>query len=124
VLSPDGTESLTVLHRQMWDLDETRPGQGRRPPAGIPDTRESIWISFVPLAAVKGDFGALILWTQHRFLAGGPEFAFEELKTAGDRPSGLRSGLLDGHRNRRRRALPLLRMADSRIGVARIDGPF
>ena len=31
-------ESLAVLHRPMWDLDETRLGQGRRPPAGMPDS--------------------------------------------------------------------------------------
>jgi predicted GH43/DUF377 family glycosyl hydrolase len=85
VLSPDGTESLAVLHRPMWDLDETRLGQGKRPPVGIPDSRESIWISFVPLAAAKGNLGALTLWTQHRYLAG-PEFAFEELKIGGGPP--------------------------------------
>ena len=188
VQSPDGTESLAVLHRPMWDLDETRLGQGKRPPAGIPDTRESIWISFVPLAAVQADLGALTLWTQHRFLAG-PEFAFEELKIGGGPPPrrvpegwlvfhhGVTGVLVRGFAQQQhvsyaagamildadrpwqvnsRTSTPMLEpetpdersgivpnvvfptaietvdgmpylfygMADSRIGVARIDGPF
>jgi predicted GH43/DUF377 family glycosyl hydrolase len=88
VTAPDGTPSLAVLHRPMWDLGETRPGEGDRPPAGIPDTRHSIWISFVPLAAVQEDLGALAFWRQHRFLAG-PQFDFEELKIGGG-PAPLR----------------------------------
>jgi predicted GH43/DUF377 family glycosyl hydrolase len=85
VPAPDGVLSLAVLHRPMWDLDEIHLGQGRRPPAGIPDSRDSIWISFVPLSAVQGDLGALTSWQQHRFLAG-PEFAYEELKIGGGPP--------------------------------------
>ena len=85
VLAPDGTESLAVLHRPMWDLDETSPGQGERPPAWLPDARHSIWISFVPLAAAQADLAALTLWQGHRYLAG-PEFAFEELKIGGGPP--------------------------------------
>ncbi len=79
---PDGTRCLAVLHRPMWNLDEIRPGQGKRPPAGVPDDRESIWMSFVPLAAVEADLGALTRWSQHRYLAG-PQFAYEELKIGG-----------------------------------------
>ncbi len=88
VTAPDGTLSLAALHRPMWDLDETRLGQGRRPPPGVPDPRDSIWISFLPLAAAQADLGALTLWSQHRFLAG-PEFAFEEVKIGGG-PAPLR----------------------------------
>ncbi|HET6302733.1 glycosidase [Microbacterium sp.] len=85
VTAPDGTTALAVLHRPMWDLGETKPGQGIRVPAGVEDTRQSIWISFVPLAAVAADIAALTLWEQHRFVAG-PEFAFEELKIGGGPP--------------------------------------
>ena len=85
VTAPDGTESLAVLHRPMWDLGETRPGQGVRLPAGIEDARQLIWISYIPLAAVREDLSALTLWGQHRFLAG-PEFPFEELKIGGGPP--------------------------------------
>jgi hypothetical protein len=85
VRAPDGVLSLAVLHRPMWDLDEVHPGQGRRPPPGIPDSRDSIWISFVSLSAVQKDLGALTSWQQHRFVAG-PEFAYEELKIGGGPP--------------------------------------
>ena len=82
VHAPDGTISLAVLHRPMWDLDETRLGQGRRPPAGLPDPRDGIWISFVPLAAAAADLGRLTGWQQHRYVAG-PEFPYEKVKIGG-----------------------------------------
>ncbi len=85
VTAPDGTESLAVLHRPMWDLGETKPGQGVRVPAGVEDERQSIWISYVPLSAVREDLGALALWEQHRFVAG-PQFPFEEVKIGGGPP--------------------------------------
>jgi predicted GH43/DUF377 family glycosyl hydrolase len=88
VVAPDGTESLAVLHRPMWDLDEISLGQGRQPPPGLAEQRDSIWISFVPLAAVQHDLGALTRWSQHRFVAG-PEFPFETLKIGGG-PAPLR----------------------------------
>ncbi|WP_345751303.1 glycoside hydrolase family 130 protein [Microbacterium rhizophilus] len=85
VTAPDGTKALAVLHRPMWDLGETKPGQGVRVPAGITDERQSIWISYVPLGAVRADLANLALWEQHRFVAG-PEFPFEELKIGGGPP--------------------------------------
>ncbi len=88
VTSPAGVESLAVLHRPMWDLDEIRPGQGVVLPRGLTDERHSIWISYVPLASVLEDVGNLVHWREHRFLAG-PEYAFEELKIGGG-PAPLR----------------------------------
>ncbi|MEJ3405806.1 glycosidase [Rathayibacter sp. YIM 133350] len=85
VTGPDGAPSLAVLHRPMWNLEETRPGQGVRVPPGLPDARESIWISYVALDAVRADIGALTFWRHHRFLAG-PEYPFEELKIGGGPP--------------------------------------
>ncbi|MFI8633320.1 glycosidase [Microbacterium sp. NPDC077663] len=85
VTSPDGREALAVLHRPMWDLGETKPGQGVRVPAGVEDERQSIWISYIPLEAVREDLSALTLWEQHRFVAG-PEFPFEALKIGGGPP--------------------------------------
>lgn len=85
VTAPDGTEALAVLHRPMWDLGETKPGQGVRLPAGIQDPRQSIWISYVPLEAVRADLSNLTLWEQHRFVAG-PQFPFEEVKIGGGPP--------------------------------------
>ncbi|MCU1447173.1 glycosidase [Cryobacterium sp.] len=88
VTAPDGVESFAVLHRPMWDLDETKDGEGIRVPAGVTDQRQSIWISYVPVADAVADVSALTLWRGHRFLAG-PEFAFEELKIGGG-PAPLR----------------------------------
>ncbi|MFJ6678257.1 glycosidase [Microbacterium sp. NPDC091382] len=85
VTAPDGREALAVLHRPMWDLGETKPGQGVRVPAGVDDERQSIWISYIPLDAVREDLAALTLWEQHRFVAG-PEFPFEALKIGGGPP--------------------------------------
>ena len=88
VTAPDGVESFAVLHRPMWDLGETRPGEGIRVPAGTTDQRQSIWISYVPVADALADLSALTFWRGHRFLAG-PEYAFEELKIGGG-PAPLR----------------------------------
>src|SRR4051794_25067801 len=88
VTAPDGTPSYAMLHRPMWDLGETRPGEGVRLPAGVTDARQSIWISYVPVEAVERDLTELTRWTRHRFLAG-PEFDFEEVKIGGG-PAPLR----------------------------------
>ena len=85
VIGPDGVESFAALHRPMWDIGETVPGQGSRPPAGVADDRQSIWISYVPVAAVEADIRSLVLWRDHRFVAG-PEFPFEALKIGGGPP--------------------------------------
>lgn len=85
VTAPDGTESLAVMHRPMWDLDEVKLGQGVQAPSSITEQRMSIWISYVPLADVLEDLSALTLWGQHRFLAG-PEHPFEALKIGGGPP--------------------------------------
>ncbi|CAL4858650.1 glycosidase [Microbacterium sp. MM2322] len=85
VTAPDGREALAVLHRPMWDLGETKPGQGVRVPAGVDDERQSIWISYIPLEDVREDLSSLTLWEQHRFVAG-PAFPFEELKIGGGPP--------------------------------------
>ncbi|AXH34393.1 glycosidase [Humibacter sp. BT305] len=88
VAAPDGTWSYAVLHRPMWDLGETKPGEGVRLPVGQPDERQSIWISYVPVSEVERDLANLTRWTRHRFLAG-PEFPFEAVKIGGG-PAPLR----------------------------------
>lgn len=82
IVAPDGVLSFAVLHRPMWDLGETAPGEGVRVPAGISDTRQSIWIGYVPVEAVERDLANLTRWGQNRVLAA-PEFPFEELKIGG-----------------------------------------
>jgi predicted GH43/DUF377 family glycosyl hydrolase len=92
VTAPDGTPSLAVLHRPVWDLGDIRPGEGEHPPKG--ETRPSIWIAFIPLDAVQRDLGELARWRQNRFLAG-PQFPFEELKIgAGPAPHRVPEGWL------------------------------
>jgi len=92
VTAPDGTPSLAVLHRPVWDLGDIRPGEGEHPPTG--ETRPSIWIAFIPLDAAQRDLSELAHWRQNRFLAG-PEFPFEELKIgAGPAPRRVPEGWL------------------------------
>ncbi|WP_431220864.1 glycoside hydrolase family 130 protein [Leifsonia xyli] len=92
VTAPDGTPSLAVLHRPVWDLGDIRPGEGEHPPEG--ETRPSVWIAFIPLEAVQRDLGELARWRQNQFLAG-PEFPFEELKIgAGPAPRRVPEGWL------------------------------
>jgi beta-1,2-mannobiose phosphorylase / 1,2-beta-oligomannan phosphorylase len=88
VSAPDGTLSIAILHRPMWDLGEIRTGQGVQLPAGIDDARQSIWISYVPVGDVLRDVANLVHWRGHRFLAG-PEYPFEEVKIGGG-PAPLR----------------------------------
>jgi predicted GH43/DUF377 family glycosyl hydrolase len=85
VTGPDGVLSFAVLHRPMWDLDEIRVGQGVRLPAGIEDSRQSIWIAYLPVAEVEADISKLTLWTHSRLLAA-PAFPFEALKIGGGPP--------------------------------------
>jgi predicted GH43/DUF377 family glycosyl hydrolase len=82
ITAPDGRESFAVLHRPMWNIGETVPGEGIRLPAGITDSRQSIWISYVAVEDVERNLANLTRWGQHRIVAG-PEFAFEELKIGG-----------------------------------------
>jgi len=74
VMAPDGELSFAVLHRPMG-LPEI---QGR-------DRRESIWMSFVPVAEVERDLRALTVWRGHRFVAG-PQYDWEQLKIGGGPP--------------------------------------
>jgi len=85
VTAPDGVRSFAVLHRPMWHIGATVPGEGSPLPAGVTDGRHSIWISYVPVDAVAADPRALARWGQHRPVAG-PAFPFEELKIGGGPP--------------------------------------
>jgi beta-1,2-mannobiose phosphorylase / 1,2-beta-oligomannan phosphorylase len=94
VAAPDGVPSIAVLHRPSWDLGDIRAGEEPNPPSWLPDDRASIWMSFIPLDAVRADLRALARWGKHRFFAG-PEFPFEELKIgAGPAPIRVPEGWL------------------------------
>lgn len=88
VTAPDGTESLAVLHRPSWDLSEIRAGERPVLPEWLPDHRGSIWMSFIHLADVRRDLGAITRWRGHRVVAA-PEHPFEELKI-GSGPAPIR----------------------------------
>ena len=85
VTSPSGVPSFAVIHRPMWNLGDIKPGEQIMVPAGITDTRQSIWISFIPVDAVVDDIRAITLWGEHTLLAQ-PEYPFEELKIGGGPP--------------------------------------
>ncbi len=94
VVAPDGTESLAVLHRPMWDLSEIRAGEEPVLPSWIEDPRASIWMSFVPLAEVVDDVRAIVRWRGHRVVAA-PEHPFEAIKIgAGPAPIRVPEGWL------------------------------
>jgi predicted GH43/DUF377 family glycosyl hydrolase len=74
VRSPNGTESLAIVHRPSYT-----PGYI---PKGITDLRPSIWISYCPLRDVLSDLSALTQWQQHKALID-PEHEWEELRVGG-----------------------------------------
>jgi len=87
VIAPDGELSLAVLHRPMGVLNPvTDGGDG---PDDVPpterDDRESIWMSFIPLAEVQRELAALTVWRGHRYVAG-PRYDWEALKIGGGPP--------------------------------------
>ena len=90
VSAPDGRRCYAFLHRPMWD-------PALELPAGVPDARHSIWVSFVPVDAVAADLGSLVLLGQHRPVAR-PEFPFESTKIgAGPPPIRVPEGWLLVH---------------------------
>jgi len=87
VTAPDGELSFAVMHRPMGVLNPDTSISDL--PGDIPPTGEaghqSMWMSFVPVAAVAADPSALAHWRGHRFVAG-PQYAWEELKIGGGPP--------------------------------------
>jgi len=94
VPGPDGEPSYAMLHRPMWDLGFTRPGEQPPLPAGLTDDRPGIWMSYVSAEAVSRDIRALTRPTSHRIVAG-PEHGWESLKIgAGPAPLRVDEGWL------------------------------
>jgi predicted GH43/DUF377 family glycosyl hydrolase len=69
VPDPAGQPSYAMLHRPMWDLSFTRPGERPPLPAGTTDERPGIWISYIPAAAVQADIRAITRPWGHRPVA-------------------------------------------------------
>lgn len=106
VLDPEGRLSLAMVHRPMWDIGEVVAGAGAPLPAGVTDERLGIWISFVPLDAVRKDIRALRHLTSHTLVAL-PEHPWEALKIgAGAAPARIDGGWLLVHHGVRGVLLP------------------
>lgn len=97
VPGPDGEPCFALLHRPMWDFSFTRPQERPPLPATATDERASIWISYVPVAAVEADLSALTRPVGHREVAT-PRFGWEALKIgAGPAPLRVEEGWLVIH---------------------------
>ncbi len=97
VSDPKGEPSLAMLHRPMWDVSYVRWPEDAPLPTGTTDSRPGIWISYVPIAAVRADIRALTTAYGHRQVAI-PEFAWEEAKIgAGPAPLRIPEGWLVIH---------------------------
>jgi predicted GH43/DUF377 family glycosyl hydrolase len=94
VPDPEGQPSYAMLHRPMWDLSFTRPGERPPLPAGTTDERPGIWISYIPASAVAADLRALTRPWGHRPVALSRE-SWESLKIgAGPPPLRVPEGWL------------------------------
>ncbi len=94
VPGPDGEPAYAMLHRPMWDLGWFRPGEGVHLPAGVTDERPGIWVSYIPVAEVREDLGALVRQRHHRLVALS-EYPYEDLKIgAGPAPVRVDEGWL------------------------------
>lgn len=94
VPDPAGIPSYAMVHRPMWDLSFSRPGETPPLPAGLVDHRPAIWISYVSEEAVRRDIRELTRPTTHRVLAL-PEQDWESLKIgAGPAPMRVDEGWL------------------------------
>ncbi|MHB1007640.1 MAG: glycoside hydrolase family 130 protein [Propionibacteriaceae bacterium] len=78
---PYGEQCFGFIHRPMFD----RLGAEESLPPGIADTRPSIWLSYVPVAAALADPRALVHPFAHREIAR-PEADWEVLRIGGGPP--------------------------------------
>jgi beta-1,2-mannobiose phosphorylase / 1,2-beta-oligomannan phosphorylase len=69
VPDPEGRPSYAMLHRPMWELSWSRPGEDAPLPAGLDDDRPGIWISYIPAEEVAADISALVRPRGHRIVA-------------------------------------------------------
>ena len=82
---PGGVPSLALVHRPMWDLSWIREGEGEPLPRGVTDPRPGIWVSYVPLEAVRADVRALTHVAGHTCVAMA-EHPWEASKIGGGTP--------------------------------------
>ena len=85
VPGPDGKPAYAMLHRPMWNPSWIGPNGEPLLPAGVTDRRHSIWVSFAPADAVKGDLRAMTRLGGHRQVAQ-PQQSWEAAKIGGGTP--------------------------------------
>jgi beta-1,2-mannobiose phosphorylase / 1,2-beta-oligomannan phosphorylase len=86
VPGPDGHPMLALLHRPMYEILPDLVHEVRLPaPGEVLDKRQSIWISYCDLTAVRHDITALRRWTGHHLLAT-PVTEWERLKIGAGAP--------------------------------------
>jgi beta-1,2-mannobiose phosphorylase / 1,2-beta-oligomannan phosphorylase len=86
VPGPNGRPALAMLHRPMYQvLTELEHEVPLPAPRELADTRQSIWISYADLDAVRQDISALRRWTGHHVLAS-PVAAWEHIKIGAGAP--------------------------------------
>lgn len=97
VPGPGDVPCYALLHRPMWDVSYVRWDEKAPVPAGIDDTRPSVWMSYVRADDVERDIRALTKPFGHRPLIG-PKFPWEESKIgAGPAPLRVPEGWLVIH---------------------------
>lgn len=85
VRDPQGRPALALIHRPEYAVPWEDGGQTVALPAGVSESRPSMWLSYVPLDAARADLGALTHWRDHRLLAV-PERPWEAAKIGGGTP--------------------------------------
>ena len=60
VVDPDGSLALALIHRPMYLIARSDGTVERRVPDGIEESRQSIWLSYVPLAGAVHDVRGLL----------------------------------------------------------------
>jgi beta-1,2-mannobiose phosphorylase / 1,2-beta-oligomannan phosphorylase len=87
VLAPNGRPALAVVHRPMYEITPYSMNRTVELPLphGVADPRQSMWLSYADLDAVRADVRALARLQHHQPLAG-PRFSWERVKVGGGAP--------------------------------------
>jgi len=85
VRDPAGRPALAMLHRPFFRMSAMIAGAPTILPAGVDDDRESIWVSYVPVAEARADLRALTRLSGHQLVAA-PKFAWESVKIGAGPP--------------------------------------
>ncbi len=88
VRDPHGRQAIALIHRPDYNACWWSSDGFRVQPAGVEESRPSMWISYAPLDAVQADPGNLRFWFDHQLLAM-PEQPWEALKIGGGTPPVL-----------------------------------